>query len=115
MVYTVQQKIEIIFIYGECVRWTRRTAAIFNESIPNTNLNHKYVLELIAKFTEIGSITNKKTVRMHVLSEVAQIEVLGSFVAQPTTSLRVVAREVGTFHETVTKALKSNKFHPYKM
>ncbi|KAL1491580.1 hypothetical protein ABEB36_012155 [Hypothenemus hampei] len=115
MVYTLQQRTEIIFIYGECGRCARRTAEIFNERNPNTNVKHKYVLKLVAKFTETGSVGNKKRVQMCVLDEAAQIEVLGSFVAEPTTSLRSMARQVGMSHETVRKALKFHKFHPYKM
>lgn len=115
MVFTNEQRVEIIFMYGECRRSARQTAAMFNERYPGMNLNHKYVLELVAKFRETGSVANKKRSNPRVLNEEAQIEVLGTIVANPTSSLRTVARVVGMSHETVRKALRLHKFHPYKM
>ena len=115
MVFTLQQRTEIILIYGECERCARRAARMFNLRYPNSNLNHKYVLKLVAKFSETGSVANKKRNNRRVLDEAAQIEVLGTFTAEPSTSLRVVARQVDMSHETVRKALKLHKFHPYKM
>lgn len=60
MVFTLQQKTEIIPIYGKCRRCVRRTAIIFNEKYPNHILYHKYVLELITNFNLIRSVTTKK-------------------------------------------------------
>ena len=83
MVFTLQQIIDIILIYGECGGCARRTSRMFNERYPNSNLNHKYVLQLVAKFSETGSVANKKRNISRVLDEAAQIEVLGTFLQIP--------------------------------
>lgn len=115
MVYSVQERTEIIFIYGEVGKCARRTAFVFNERNPNRDVTHRYVLDLVAKFSETGSVSNKKRINLRVLNEEAQIEVLGTFTAEPTSSLRTVAEQTGMSHETVRKAMKMHKFHPYKM
>lgn len=38
-----------------------------------------------------------------------------SFVAEPTSFIRAVAEQTGISLETLRKALKINKVHPYKM
>jgi len=115
MVYTLQERIEIILIYGEVRKCARRAAVLFNERNPNREVSHRYVLDLVTKFSETGSVNNKTRKNRRVLDEEAEIEVLGTFVAEPTNSLRSVAEQTGMSHETVRKALKIHKFHPYKM
>ncbi|CAH1986618.1 unnamed protein product [Acanthoscelides obtectus] len=50
--------------WNECFEnWFERmqiTAEIFNERHENSNVHRKYVLELVAKFRETGSVANKK-------------------------------------------------------
>lgn len=115
MVYSIQERTEIIFIYGEVGKCARRTALVFNERNRNREVSHRYVLDLVAKFSETGSVSNKKRNNLRVMNEGAQIEVLGLFAAEPTSSLRTVAVQTGISHETVRKALKMHKLHPYKM
>lgn len=115
MVYTLRQRIEMIFIYGEQGRCARRTAEVFNNRNPNCNVSHRYILDVVAKFNETGSVGNKKRANRRVLNEDAQVEILGTFVAEPTNSLRTVARLTGMSHETVRRALQLHKYHPYKM
>ncbi|XP_050299175.1 uncharacterized protein LOC126738047 isoform X3 [Anthonomus grandis grandis] len=100
MVYTLRQRIEMIFIYGEQGRCARRTAEVFNNRNPNCNVSHRYILDVVAKFNETGSVGNKKRASRRVLNEDAQVEILGTFVAEPTNSLRTVARLTGMSHET---------------
>jgi len=60
MVYTLEERIEMVFIYGKEGQCARRTAATFNERYPSKNVSHTYVIQLIKKFKETGSVTNKK-------------------------------------------------------
>ncbi|CAH1993667.1 unnamed protein product [Acanthoscelides obtectus] len=72
-------------------------AEIFNERVENSNVHRKYVLELVAKFRETGSVANKKR----------NIE----------NPLRNEAIETmcGVGQCTFQRILKAHSFHPYKI
>lgn len=115
MVYTLQERTEIIFIYGAENRCARRTARVFNETHAGQNVSHRYVLDLVQKFEETGSVCNKAVKQPRVLTEAAQIEILGQFAVEPTTSISKVAKLVNISVGSIHKVLKLNKFFPYKM
>lgn len=115
MVYTLAERIEIIFIYGAENQCARRTTATFNQNHPDKHVSHKYVLELVGKFRESGSVANKKRAQPRVINEAAQIEVLGHFAMNPTNSLRQVSALTRISYGAVQKVMKLNKFHPYKI
>lgn len=113
--YSLAEKVEIVFIYGSVNRCARRTAAVFNERHPDRSTSHRFVLDLIQKFTETGSVCRVKRTDRRVLNEATQIEVLGHFAMNPTTSIRQIATATGISLGSVHKVTKLNKFHPYKM
>lgn len=115
MVYTLEERIEIVFIYGEEGQCARRTAATFNERYPGKNVSHTYVIQLIKKFKETGCVINKKTNQPKLINEAAQIEIMGHFAMNPTSSIRQVSATTGMSMGSVHKILKLNKFHPYKI
>lgn len=47
-----EDKVEIIFLYGECGRSYRATTRCFNELFPDRPIDHKYVSNLVTKFRE---------------------------------------------------------------
>lgn len=115
MVYTLNERVEIVFIYGSQNQCLRSTARVFNEKYPGKNLTHQYVSHLVSKFRETGSVGNIKRSGNVVLDDLAQIEVLGQTTTNPTTSLRKLSVATGLSYTSVRKVLKSNKFHPYKV
>lgn len=115
MVYTIEERVEMVFIYAAENRCFTRAAAVFNERYPGKNVRHKYIRELVAKFQETGSVANKKRNEPYLLNEARQIQVLGQFAISPTMSLRKAAEETGLSRESVRKVLKLHKFHPYKL
>ena len=115
MVYTLAERIEIIFLYGAEDRCARRTARVFNERHQNKNVGHKYVMELVRKFEETGSVCNKKSTKERVLDEACQVEVLGQFAIDPTLSIPKVSKLTNISTGSVHKILKKNKFFPYKI
>nr|XP_022918112.1 uncharacterized protein LOC111427283 [Onthophagus taurus] len=102
-------------MYGSQNECARRTAAVFNERHPDKNVSHTYVLNLMKKFTQTGSVANIKHNESRVLNETAQLEVLGHFGINPNTSLRQVSRATGISLGSVHKVVKLHKFHPYKL
>lgn len=115
MVYTLGERVELILIYGAENQCARRTAVTFNVRHPEKTTSHRYVLDLVAKFTETGSVANKKRDQQRVLDEAAQVEVLGHFGINPNTSLRKVVDATGISLGSVHKVTKIHKYHPYKM
>jgi len=115
MVYTLQERIDLIFIYGSENKCARRTANAFNDKYPGKNVSHTYVLKLVNNFMQTGSVLNKKRRNKNVLNELTQVEVLHHFQNTPTSSVRSVAALTGLSVGSVHHVTKLNKFHPYKI
>lgn len=116
MVYTLQERIQIVELFFLNNQNALRTAELFNERGENRNVQRKYVLELIAKFRETGSVANKKrNVQRPVRNEVTQVAVLGHAIMDPRLSTRQLALVSGINRRSVQRILKSNHFHPYKI
>ncbi|KAF2886525.1 hypothetical protein ILUMI_19645 [Ignelater luminosus] len=98
MVYTLIERVEIIFMFGSEGRSALRSAAVFN-----------------ARHQRESVMANKKRVGQRALDEAAQIEVLGHFAATPTSSVRKAATITGISRETVRPAFKLHTFYPHKM
>lgn len=116
MVYSIQERVEIIEYYlknNECANTASR---LFNEQYPNKNVNRKYVLELMSKFRQTGSVANKKRqIENPVRNEAVEVAVLGQVIADPTLSTRQLAELSAVSQRTVGRILKAHKFHPYKI
>ena len=86
MVYTLQERTEIIFTYGAENYCAHRTARAFNKRHPEKNISHRYAIALIWKFKETGSVCNKANRQPRKLDANPHIEILGHLVNEPTTS-----------------------------
>lgn len=115
MVYSVEERIEIIFVYGAQEMCYLRTALAFNERHPGRNVSHVYVRDLVRKFQETGSVANKRRQGPKILDEEMQVEVLGQVANNPEVSTRQLASITGISRTSVRRVLKRHKFHPYKM
>lgn len=60
MRYTIAERIEIVRFYFKNNDCARAAARAFNEIHPDKFIRHKYVIKLIQKFMETGSVANKK-------------------------------------------------------
>ncbi|KAL1509572.1 hypothetical protein ABEB36_004285 [Hypothenemus hampei] len=95
MVYSLEERVEMVLIYGASNECARQTAQIFNKRHGDRNVSHVYVLQLLQKFRESGSVGNVKRNTPRVLDEAAHIEVMDHFAADPTTSIRKVSTQTG--------------------
>lgn len=112
---TLQQKIEMIYLYGQTNKNLHETVRLFNAEHPDRPVCRKYLRELIQKFNLTGSVNDKKrTGRRLQANEEIQVGVVGEFVVNPHTSIRAAATQMGFSNSTVHRILKRNKLHPYK-
>jgi len=116
MVYSIAERVEIVELYFINNQCARRTATVFNYQHVNKHVHHSYILELIAKFRQTGSVANKKrNMENPVRNEATEVAVLGEIVMNPTLSTRKLSDETGVPRTTVQRILKHNKWHPYKI
>lgn len=113
MVYSVQERVEIISLFYKNHENATITANLFNERHADKHLHHPYVLDLVRKFVRTGSVTNSK--RATERNEVLELAVLGHVSVDPTLSTRKLAAVSGVSRTTVQRILKKHKFHPYKI
>ncbi|CAH1965519.1 unnamed protein product [Acanthoscelides obtectus] len=82
----------------------------------NSNVHRKYVLELVAKYRETGSVDNKKrNIENPIRNEAIEVGVLGQVYVDPTLSTRKLETVCGVTRRTVQRILKAHSFHPYKI
>lgn len=118
MVYSLEEKVELIALFFKNDECYNRAANLFNELHPNKFVSRKYVSEVVAKFRQTGSVVNKKrdTEReFPVRNEATAIEVLGQITADPTLSTRKLSTITNISRTTIRRILKQHKFHPYKI
>lgn len=118
MVYSLQERIELVGLYYKNNSSARAAARIFNETHQGGHATHKYVIDLMHKFTSTGSVGNKKHNRLELVNnEAIEVAVLGqvSLENQQAQSLTTISREVSVSSSTVYRILHKHKYHPYKI
>lgn len=115
MVYSIPERIEIVKLYFQNNSCARLTARLFNNNHPNKNVNHSYVTKIVQKFSDTGSVCNKKIQMQRVVrNEAVEVAVLGHVELDHTQSTRQLAEVSGVSRSSIIRILKAHKFHPYK-
>lgn len=118
VIFSVEEKVEIVLIVGDNYKTYREAAEIFNNRHPGKNIHHTSVMRIMEKFKSCGDVNNKFTNkrRKPVASEEMKLNVMLSAVEKPKLSLRKRASslpdKIGK--DTISKIFKETKFHPYK-
>lgn len=115
MVRSHRDRVEIIFLYGECGRSFKATARRFNELYPDRPTDHKYISDLVKRFTETLSVKDKPRSGRKKSDEGTVVEILGRVNINCQQSLREIAKESGVPKSCVQRILKQNSFYPYKL
>ncbi|KAL1487720.1 hypothetical protein ABEB36_000218 [Hypothenemus hampei] len=113
MVYSLAEKVEIIFLYGKQNECARETARIFNELHPDHQTSHTYVSQIVKKFRETGSVANLK--KNNPPNELMEVGILGELTMNPHQSVRSLERTTGIPKSNVHRILQKHKWHPYKI
>lgn len=116
MVYSTQERVEIIELFYKNNECALRAAQLFTERHANKPVHRKIVLELVRKFRETGSVGNKKRNNERpVRNEAVEVAVLGHVALDHRLSTRQLASVSGVSRGSVQRILKHYKFHPYKI
>lgn len=104
----------MVGLYYENRKSARAAARAFAANHPDRIVHHPYVSDLMKKFRETGSVSNKKHhVERPMRNEAIQVAVLGHVQIDNNTSVRKSGREIGVSKSTVHRILKEQKFHLY--
>ncbi|XP_054263254.1 uncharacterized protein LOC128986764 [Macrosteles quadrilineatus] len=116
---TTKQKIEILVIvgYGDKKRTQLEACDIFNNLYPDRQINRATVSKICNKFAETGDVASKPRSGRpkSVLTEETRLNILLSVEENHHTSTRRIGNDFGISHMSVHKALKAEKFHPFKV
>lgn len=114
---TNEDKVEMIFLYGQALRNCCEAVRLFNEAHPDRQTSVPYMSSLVKKFTNTFSVKDAPRVGRPstAISEVNQIYVLGKVAVDPHVSIRKISNEGDISIGSVHKILKAHKFHPYKI
>lgn len=116
MVYTTAERIEIVRFYFKNNDCARAAARAFNEIHPDKFIRHQYVIKLMQKFMETGSVENKKRQpERPIINEPVEVAVLGHVAMDNNQSLNQLSQASGVSTSSVWRILKKHKFHPYKI
>lgn len=112
---TVAEKIEMIFIYGECGRNVDAAVRLYAARFPEKNTpSRRSFYRTVNDFKENGSVQPKKRKRrITATSEHNEIAVLSAVAYNPHVSSRAISRGSGISQTSVIQILKRYKFHPY--
>ncbi|KYN18348.1 hypothetical protein ALC57_09344 [Trachymyrmex cornetzi] len=105
--------------WGNQQRRYKTVKRLFNENFRNENnrISKSTVTRTIQRFEDIGSVKSgsKSGRRKTATNNDKALDVLQSFVENPHISINRVAQEHEIGHASVSKILKLNKWHPYKL
>jgi hypothetical protein len=96
-----EDKVEIIFLYGECGHFYFATAKRFNELFPDDHpIDHKYVSYLVTKFRETESVKDQPRSSRSKVDENIVIEIISRITENSQQSLAELHNASNILHST---------------
>jgi len=113
-ILTVEEKIEMIYIYGESRRNFDDAVNLYAERFPDKVRSRSSFVRVIKQFSTEGSVKQKKRTRAAtVCGENNQVAVLAAIAHNPHASTREISHQSGISRMSVWRILKLHKFHLY--
>jgi transposase len=116
--YTIEERVEMVLLYGDNHNSLRDVANIFHFRHPDRpKPSPNAISETVTRFKETGNVNDKaRSGRPKTsLSEDKIIDVLAMFTRSPVKSVRKGAAEAGISKSSVYQILKKHKWHPFKV
>lgn len=117
-VYPREERIDMVFILGECLQNSLLACRVYAERFPNRNHPNKAAFErLLAQFKETGSVEYKTDPKRKPITENEDIElaVIAEVVEDPHIGQNQIAENHNISQASVSRVLNRNHFHPYKI
>lgn len=104
--------------YGDRVRSYEEVVHLFNDRFPDRPpISKSTVFKTVKRFEDTGSVKDRPRSgrSLSATNEDKSLEILQTFVEEPTTSIRNAASHHDVSSYSVLKVLKRNSYHPYKV
>lgn len=117
-VYPKEERIDMIFILGECLQNCLLASRVYAQRFPNRNHPNKVVFErLLALFRQNGTVQYQKLVKIKPVTENEEIElaVIASVIENPHIGQNQIAQNFNISQASVSRILKKHNYHDYKI
>lgn len=112
---TQEERIDMVFILGECGRNPLLASRVYAERYPDRTHPRRESFQLVLdRFSNSGNIHNPKRIRRNVVAtEENEFLVLGCIQENPKTSVRKISRTTGISATSVHRIIRKHNYHPY--
>lgn len=118
MYLTEKERIEILIMLGcdDKTRSQKKVCELFNNKYPHRQaITQSAVSKIERKWRDTGSVKDRPGKGRHRISDERKLDILLTYQENPHSSTTQVARDNDVHQTTVSKFLKEEKFHPYKL
>lgn len=110
----MEEKIEMILIYGQCARNVDEAVRLYAERFPFNVRSRASFYRVVTQFLQEGSVCKRKSARRNLVTTTDnEIAVLAAVNVDPHISTRQIERDSGISRRSVSRILKRYKYHPY--
>lgn len=116
--YSRDELVDMLLVFGRADENPYEAARMYAQKYPDRrHPQHGNFSRLIQRVRETGTVDYKKPnfENPPVCHEDIENEVMLQVVEKPHTSTREIANEIGVSQSSVSRIIRKNKFHPYKM
>lgn len=111
---SVEEKIEMILIYGECRKNVDDAVALYAQRFPENVRSRSFFYKVVTSFLSDGSVQTKNRIRRRTATGPAnEVAVLAAINLNPQVSTRQLHRDSGLSMGSIMKILHRHKQHPY--
>lgn len=116
--FTYDEYVNMLLIYGECRKNSRRARDLYRERFPNRTTPSKNTFAYVEQKLRHGSFPSGKQQiprRKPIQTEDNVINILAYLQVNPHISTRCLQQECGVSRTTIQRILKNHKYHPFKI
>lgn len=116
--FTYDEYVDMLLIYGECGRNSRRARDLYRNRFPNRTTPGKNTFAYVEQKLRHGSFPNGKHQnprRKPIITDNNVINILAYIQVNPHISTRCLQEELGISKSTIQRVLKQYKYHPFKV
>ena len=115
MVFTNEEMVDMLLIYGECFQNAKQAEQRYAERFPERrHPTRPTFTNIVSRLRETGSLSPRKRIRNKtVTNEAAEVAVLAAVAINPHASSREMEREIGISRTSVLRILHRHQFHPF--